>query len=98
MNCKHLLNITKSRLGVTSDYALAKKLDLTRAAISHYQNERSLFDTTTCVKVAHAIGVDPLTIIALVELERAEKQGKQSTLNFWNEELSNMPCSDRLTA
>lgn len=98
MNCLQLINKAKTKLGVDSDYALAQKLGIARSSISNYRKGITLFDTIACVKVAHVLGVQPLEVIALVEIERAEKQGKNPTLKFWIDELENIDHSVKLSA
>lgn len=65
------LREAKKALGVSSDYALARELGLTRAAVSHYSCGRRVMDDDTALKVAEAIGVHPIEVLAAAHAERA---------------------------
>jgi len=73
---KFLLELQK-RLGL-NDSALAQKLGLTQAAISHYKNEKRVMDDETCLAVAMALGVDPLQVVGAACIDRAAKTGQHS--------------------
>lgn len=60
----------KKKLGITSDYALAKELKLTRSAISFLVNGHCAMSTTTAAKIAEILELDEIKVIADVELER----------------------------
>lgn len=66
------LDMAKKKLGVQSDYALAKTLGLRTTAISNYRAGRNHFDDATAIKIAHAIGLDPVEILAAMQVERAK--------------------------
>lgn len=87
---KKLLERAKAKYGVTSDYALAQKMNLTRSAIYNYQKGVSFFDTRTCVTLSHILGCTPYEIIARTELERAKKADNEKHINFWIDEIDNM--------
>jgi len=87
---KELINRAKKALGVTSDYALAQKLDISRASVSRHQKELSFFDTKLCVKLSHVLGCTPFDIISSIELERAKKAKDEKQINFWKEEIANL--------
>lgn len=65
------LEAIKTRHNVTSDYALAKYLGLTRSAISKYRNTKTAFDETMALRVAEALEIDPAYVLACVSFERA---------------------------
>jgi len=85
-----LLQRAKIKYGVTSDYALAQKMGLTRGAIYNYQKNISFFDTKTCVTLSHILACTPYEIIAHTELERAKKAANEKLINFWIDEIENM--------
>ena len=66
------LNAVKAKTGAPSDYALAKKLELTRSAISKYRNLNTGFDNLTALKVASILEIDPMIVISSVSLEKAK--------------------------
>jgi hypothetical protein len=65
------LDAVKRRLDLPSDYAIAKALGLTRAAVSKQRNGDSSFDDLTAVRVAEILGLDPMEVIAACNAERA---------------------------
>jgi plasmid maintenance system antidote protein VapI len=74
------LDDLRRHLGLPSDYAAAKALGLTRAAVSRYRNELSAFDDSTAIKVASLLGIDPLEVIAASAYQRA---ADASTKKVW---------------
>lgn len=64
------LDAVKRELGISSDYALAKHLELTKQAISQLQSGARGMSPTTAARVAVILGLDPLVVIADAELER----------------------------
>ena len=74
-----LLNSLKAKTGAASDYALAKKLDMTRSAISNYQNGRRILDDETAVKVASMLEIDPSIVLASIHIERAKTEAEKRT-------------------
>lgn len=69
-------------LGGASDYAVAKHLNITRATISKYRSERGHMDAEVCIKVAQALGVPELRVIADQEEERAKTPAKRA---WWHQ-------------
>ncbi|MFA8363216.1 DUF3693 domain-containing protein [Burkholderia ubonensis] len=69
--CRYL-DAAKQRLGVQSDYALAKALGLRTTAISNYRSGRNHFDDATAIKVAHAAGLEPEVVLFAMQVERAK--------------------------
>lgn len=72
MNTIEYLQAVKSRLGITSDYALAAKLGITRSAISKLQQGGVSFSDDVALSVAEILGVHPFTVIAQANAERAK--------------------------
>lgn len=65
------LDAIKARLNLPSDYAVAKALHLTRAAVSKQRLGHNVFDDTTALRVAEILDVDPMEVIAAANAERA---------------------------
>ncbi len=65
------LDALKARLDLPSDYAAAKALNVTRAAVSRYRNGQSVFDEPTAVRVAEYLDLDPLEVISACKAESA---------------------------
>jgi transcriptional regulator with XRE-family HTH domain len=74
------LNEAKARLGLESDYALAKHLGLTVGTVSHYVNRRRVIDPYTAAKLAEILEIDAIEIIAAAEFEREKDEQRKS---FW---------------
>ncbi|AOJ83804.1 hypothetical protein WS86_24565 [Burkholderia savannae] len=74
------LDAIKSRLNLPSDYAIAKALGLTRAAVSKQRLGHSVFDDTTALRVAEILDVDPMEVIAAANAERARDE---ATRRLW---------------
>ncbi|EMN5130722.1 hypothetical protein RVV79_003849 [Burkholderia contaminans] len=74
------LDAVKRKLGLDSDYAAAKALCLTRAAISKYRLGRAFFDDMSAVRVAEILGIDPMEVISAANAERARDESARS---FW---------------
>jgi hypothetical protein len=70
MKTTQYLDAVKKKLGIESDYALAKVLQLTRSGMSLMANGHIAMGTTTAAKVAEILELDPLKVIADAELER----------------------------
>lgn len=66
------LDRVKARHGLTSDYALAKLLGLTRASVSLLRSGRNRPDDSTAIKIAHLLGVDPGLVVAQAHADRAK--------------------------
>lgn len=72
------LDALKAKTGAGSDYALAPKLGVTRAAISNYRNGRSFFDDEMCLKVASLLEIKPFIVMADIHAERAKTEPEKS--------------------
>ena len=72
MNTLDLLEAVKVRRGITSDYALAKALGITQAAVSNYRAGSSKLSDDVALTVAEILGMHPLTVIAAANAERAK--------------------------
>lgn len=64
------LDLLKRHFGVTSDYAIAKRLDVTPQAVSKYRKGTALPDDSTAVKWAILLNMDPLFVLASINAER----------------------------
>jgi hypothetical protein len=66
------LDEVRRKLDLPSDYATAKVLGVTTAAVSRYRNGLGGFDDLTAAKVAEALGVEPIEVISACNFERAK--------------------------
>ena len=60
----------KRRLGIESDYALAKHLNLQSSAISKIMAGKHTMGDETALKVAETLGLPPALVLADVHAER----------------------------
>lgn len=66
------LDAVKEKLGIESDYALAKRLGLSLSSVSSYRTGRRFFDDDAALIIATALGIHPFQVIASVNAERAK--------------------------
>jgi len=73
----------KARHNVTSDYGVAKLLRVSRTSVSEWQKGKGAFGPLTCFRVAELLGEQPAAVIAVVELERAQKLANADDADEW---------------
>lgn len=66
------LDEVRERLQLPSDYAAAKALGVTRAAVSKYRLGHSLPDDLVCARIAEILGVETLEVIAAINYQRSK--------------------------
>lgn len=76
------LDEAKQRLGIISDYRMAQWLGMTNGGISHYRTRKRIIDNYIAVKLAEALGINAMEVIATAEAEREKEEERQS---FWRE-------------
>jgi transcriptional regulator with XRE-family HTH domain len=74
-----LLDVAKERNGITSDYRLAKVLDVPQATISNYRCGRSRPDLPTTLRLAELAGTDPDQAWVAICVERAVSKNDRET-------------------
>ena len=77
-----LLDRLKAAQGISSDYALAKVLGITKQGISHYRTKSGQLDTAGVFRVAELLGmshVETLAALAAIEAERAKDEQTRAT-------------------
>lgn len=67
------LDALRTRLGLTSDYALAKQLGVTHSALSNYRRGRSAFSDDMTLKVADLLERPRAEVYLTIQAERARK-------------------------
>lgn len=72
MNTIEYLQAVKTRLDITSDYALAARLGITRSAVSKLQQGGVSFSDDVALTIADILNVHPLQVIAAANAERAK--------------------------
>jgi len=76
------LDAAKKALSVESDYEMARKLGIQKQAMSNYRTRIRTIDDYTAAKIAEALGLDPMEVIAAANAER-EKDGKRR--EYWRQ-------------
>ena len=78
------LEEAKEKLGLKSDYALAKWMGVTRAAISGYKSGRTTIDDYAAAKIADALGIPDIEVIYAANAERERNEERR---DFWQKKL-----------
>ena len=80
---KYYLDAAKKKHKPSSDYALAKTLQVGQSHISNYNSGRSYPDDKTAVKLARLLNINPLEIIAAAHYQRAVKSDDSEGKKLW---------------
>jgi len=67
------LDQVKTRYGLTSDYQLAQKLGITRAAVSKYRNGKDLIGNPVAITIAKLLEIPPEVMVVASQAERARQ-------------------------
>ena len=84
------LNEAKKILGIESDYAMAQFLGVNRSAISGYRTGSRIIDDYAAAKIASAIGIDPMMVIAAANAEREKTEDRKEYWKNFYERLGGM--------
>jgi transcriptional regulator with XRE-family HTH domain len=93
MQTKDYLNAVKRRLGLTSDYAVAKALNLSRKSVSRYMLGHGVPDALAAFRIAAALEIDPAGVVAFMELERAMLGRHQDKALAWAGIIAKQPAA-----
>lgn len=88
MKTLEFLDAVKKKHGITSDYALAKVLDVPQSSVSSYRNGRRIIDDDMCLVVAQELGIQPITVIAAANAERAKTPEQKARWTGLMEKIS----------
>jgi transcriptional regulator with XRE-family HTH domain len=83
MRTAQYLDAAKKALQITSDYALAQRLGIYHSNVSNWRAGRNFPDRAMCRELAGIVGVEPVQLIADVELERAIKHRNAEERKLW---------------
>lgn len=72
MNTIEYLKAVKAKTGISSDYALAARLGITRSAVSKLQAGGVTLSDDVALSVAQILGIEPIEVIASANAERAK--------------------------
>lgn len=79
------LDACKEVLSLSSDYALAQRLDFPKQYVSYWRSGQKAPDAFACTKIAITLNLDPATVIADIQAQ-AEKNPKRA--EFWRSFLA----------
>jgi transcriptional regulator with XRE-family HTH domain len=71
LNTLEYLQAVKTRLEISSDYALASRLGITRSAVSNFTRGKGVMGDDVALTVAQILDINPLVVIAQANAERA---------------------------
>lgn len=80
MDMAKVIDDTKAKLGVESDYALAKKLEIPNPRISEYRSGKARPDAYACARLAEILGIDPFELLAQVEAATEKNEARRT---YW---------------
>lgn len=80
MTPNEYLNAAKKAMQIESDYELAKRLEVRTGVISKLRQGTRTIPPIIATKIAIALNIDPMTIIADIETQK-EKNPKKA--EFW---------------
>jgi predicted transcriptional regulator len=72
MDTIHYLDAVRDKLPTRSDYAVAKALGVSKQAVSRYMKGTGYFDDYVAIRVAELLKIDPLQVIADVNMQRTQ--------------------------
>jgi plasmid maintenance system antidote protein VapI len=72
MKTVDFLDAVKQRLGIQSDYALAKALKIAQPTVSGYRAGRTCVDNDVALAIAEILDLNPMVVIAAANAERAK--------------------------
>lgn len=85
MKTEQLLDAAREKLGLSSDYALAKAIGVGKGRIGHYRTGLRKPDEQACFQIAEILEEDPAAIIAAVRLDREKEPSK---IEFWKRQAA----------
>lgn len=83
------LDRAKEKMGLKSDYALAKRFEVSNGHMPEYRSGKRALSPYLCAKLAITLELDPAEVIADIEAQR-EKNPKRA--EFWRSFRSHARC------
>jgi hypothetical protein len=77
---KDYIEEVKAKLGIESDYALAKWLGVTKQAASNWARGKNGLDDYAAARIAETLEINPLEVIAVANMERDKVSERRE---FW---------------
>ncbi len=95
MRTAEYISEAKRRTGISSDYALAKRLGTGSTTVASWTSGRSVPDARFAFKLAELLGEDPVPVLANIEIERAERAGSDDAAMYWRNYLGRLSDTGR---
>ncbi|MDD5392810.1 MAG: helix-turn-helix transcriptional regulator [Thiothrix sp.] len=95
MKTEQLLDAAREKLGLSSDYALAKAIGVGKGRIGHYRTGLRKPDEQACFQLAEILEIEPAAVIAAVRLEGEREPGK---VEFWKRQAARYATSAGVVA
>jgi DNA-binding transcriptional regulator YdaS (Cro superfamily) len=83
MKTSEYIAAIKQKHAVKSDYAVAKLIGVTPAKVCTWGAGSELPGTLNCMKIAEVLECNPIQVLADIEVERAEKAGREAQAQEW---------------
>lgn len=80
MDISKVLDDAREKMNLTSDYELAKRLEIDKADISHYRKGKRIPNAYACARLAEVLDMDPFELLAQVEAATEKNEARRS---YW---------------
>lgn len=90
MNTAEYLAAVKAKLNVTSDYAVAKALQIRPQRMAKYVKGQDVPGPVVGFRIAEILGDQPAAVVADLEAERAERMGKTDDADYLRKVLKRL--------
>lgn len=87
MDMAKVINEAKEKLGVESDYSLAKRLEIPNPRISEYRSGKARPDAYACARFAEVLEMDPFELLAQVEAATEKNEARRT---YWKQVAERM--------
>lgn len=90
MKTVEILDLAKTRAGLPSDYALARRLGVTPQAVSSWRSStRPRYpEVLHACLLAEICALDPMKVLADIEMDKAEHYSRTNELSAWRNLLN----------
>jgi len=81
------LDLLQENTETGTDYAVGKLLNESRSRLSSYRTGKTKFNEEMCFKVANALDIEPMEVIAAIKLEQCKEKEDAEMAGFWADTL-----------
>lgn len=78
MNTVQYIDAVKKKLGIESDYAVAKALGISKQAVCRYTQGKGAFDDEIAIRVAEMLDIAPAKVLLDCHMERSKNPQVQA--------------------